>query len=108
MLDFINKFIKDDILYNLSLQFYQVNMQTRKEDVYEHLEMLYEIVGDEKYLEIIRMYGGSNLYIPTYKATIRNSRNREIRKRYNGVNLSLLAAEYGMSVNNLRNIVKED
>ena len=54
------------------------------------------------------MYGGSNLYIPTYKATIRNSRNREIRKRYNGVNLSLLAAEYGMSVNNLRNIVKGD
>ena len=51
-------------------------MKIRKEDVYEHLEMLYEIVGDEKYLEIIRMYGGSNLYIPTYKATIRNSRNR--------------------------------
>ena len=62
-------------------------MKIRKEDVYEHLEMLYEIVGDEKYLEIIRMYGGSNLYIPTYKATIRNSRNREIRKRYNGVNM---------------------
>ena len=39
-------------------------MKIRKEDVYEHLEMLYEIVGDEKYLEIIRMYGGSNLYIP--------------------------------------------
>ena len=56
-------------------------MKIRKEDVYEHLEMLYEIVGDEKYLEIIRLYGGSNLYIPTYKATIRNSRNREIRKR---------------------------
>ena len=83
-------------------------MKIRKEDVYEHLEMLYEIVGDEQYLAIIRMYGGSNLYIPTYKATIRNSRNREIRKRYNGVNLSFLAAEYGMSVNNLRNIVKGD
>ena len=25
-------------------------MKIRKEDVYEHLEMLYEIVGDEKYL----------------------------------------------------------
>ena len=42
-------------------------MKIRKEDVYEHLEMLYEIVGDEKYLEIIRMYGGSNLYIPIIK-----------------------------------------
>lgn len=82
-------------------------MKIRKEDVYEHLELLYDIVGNEKYLEIVRMYGGSNLYIPTYKATIRNSRNREIRKRYNGVNGSLLATEYGMSVNNLRNIVKD-
>ena len=83
-------------------------MKIRKEGVYEHLEMLYEIVGDEKYLEIVRMYGGSNLYIPTYKATIRNSRNREIRKRYNGVNESQLAFEYGMSVNDLRNIVNGD
>ena len=82
-------------------------MKIRKEDVYEHLEFLYEIVGDEKYLEIVRMYGGSNLYIPTYKATIRNSRNREIKRRYNGVNASSLANEYGMSVNNLRNIVKK-
>ena len=82
-------------------------MKIRKEDVYEHLELLYEIVGDEKYLEIVRMYGGSNLYIPTYKATIRNSRNREIRKKYNGINTSLLAMQYGMSVNNVRNIVKD-
>ena len=80
-------------------------MKIRKEGVYEHLQMLYEIIGYEKYLEIVRMYGGSNLYIPTYKATIRNSRNREIKKRYNGVNGSQLAFEYGMSVNNLRNIV---
>ena len=46
-------------------------MKLIKEDIYEHLELLYEIVGEEKYLEIVRMYGGSNLYIPTYKATIR-------------------------------------
>ncbi len=82
-------------------------MKIRKEDVYEHLELLYEIVGEEKYLEIVKMYGGANLYIPTYKATIRNSRNREIRKKYNGINTSLLAMQYGMSVNNVRNIVKD-
>ena len=81
-------------------------MRIRKEDVYEHLELLYEIVGEEKYLEIVRMYGGANLYIPTYKATIRNSRNREIKKKYNGINAGLLAMQYGMSVNNVRNIVK--
>ena len=31
----------------------------------------------------------------------------EIIKRYNGVNGSILACEYGMSVNNIRNIVKD-
>lgn len=92
----------------LSLNFGGIKMKIRKEDVYEHLEMLYEIVGDEKYLEIVRMYGGSNLYIPTYNASIRNSRNREIRKKYNGVNASSLAMQYGMSVNNVRNIIKEN
>lgn len=82
-------------------------MKLIKEDIYEHLELLYEIVGEEKYLEIVKMYGGSNLYIPTYKATIRNSRNREIKKKYNGVNANYLAYEYGMSVNNIKNIIKE-
>ena len=78
-------------------------MKLIKEDIYEHLELLYEIVG-----EIVRMYGGSNLYIPTYKATIRNSRNREIKKKYNGVNAKYLASEYGMSVNNIKNIIKQN
>ena len=38
-------------------------MKLRKEDVYEHLELLYEIVGQEKYLEIVRMYGGKVIFI---------------------------------------------
>lgn len=67
--------------------------------------MLYEIVGEEKYLEIVKMYGGTSLYIPTYKATIRNSRNREIIKKYNWINAPSLAMQYGISINNLKNIV---
>ena len=66
---------------------------------------MYEIVGEEKFLEIIRMYGGSNLYIPTYKSVVRSSRNREIAKRYNGINASQLARDYGITVNQIRNIV---
>nr|WP_288306437.1 Mor transcription activator family protein [uncultured Romboutsia sp.] len=73
--------------------------------VIEILALMYEIVGEEKFLEIIRMYGGSNLYIPTYKSVVRSSRNREIAKRYNGINASQLAREYGITVNQIRNIV---
>ena len=73
--------------------------------VVENLAIMYEIVVEEKFLEIIRMYGGSNLYIPTYKSVVRSSRNREIAKRYNGITASQLAREYGITVNQIRNIV---
>lgn len=80
-------------------------MKVEAYDVIENLSLMYEIVGEEKFLEIIRMYGGNNLYIPTYKSVVRSSRNREIAKRYNGINASQLAREYGITVNQIRNIV---
>ena len=45
-------------------------MKVEAYDVIENLSLMYEIVGEEKFLEIIRMYGGNNLYIPTYKSVI--------------------------------------
>ena len=75
--------------------------------VVENLAIMYEIVVEEKFLEIIRMYGGNNLYIPTYKSVIRSSRNRDIVNRYNGFNGTQLAREYGISVNQVRNIINK-
>ena len=80
-------------------------MKVKVDDVIEGLALLYEIVGEESFLEIARMYGGSNVYIPTYKSVMRNYRNREIVKRFNGVNASALAREYGISVTHVKNIV---
>lgn len=82
-------------------------MKVEAYDVIENLSLMYEIVGEEKFLEIIRMYGGNNLYIPTYKSVIRSSRNRDIVNRYNGFNGTQLAREYGISVNQLRNIINK-
>ena len=42
------------------------------------------------------------------KLLLGNSRNREIKKKYNGVNAKYLASEYGMSVNNIKNIIKQN
>ena len=82
-------------------------MKVEAYDVIENLSLMYEIVGEEKFLEIIRMYGGNNLYIPTYKSVIRSSRNRDIVNRYNGFNGTQLAREYGISVNQERNIINK-
>ena len=83
-------------------------MNLRREDVIESLELLVDIVGEEKYLDITRMYGGMSLYIPTYKSALRNARNREIAIKYNGVNASRLASEYRMSVNHIKRILKSE
>ena len=82
-------------------------MKVEAYDVIENLSLMYEIVGEEKFSEIIRMYGGNNLYIPTYKSVIRSSRNRDIVNRYNGFNGTQLAREYGISVNQVRNIINK-
>ena len=82
-------------------------MKVEAYDVIENLSLMYEIVGEEKFLEIIRMYGGNNLFIPTYKSVIRSSRNRDIVNRYNGFNGTQLAREYGISVNQVRNIINK-
>ena len=82
-------------------------MKVEDYDVIENLSLMYEIVGEEKFLEIIKMYGGNNLYIPTYKSVIRSSRNRDIVNRYNGFNGTKLAREYGISVNQVRNIINK-
>ncbi|MGL5330013.1 MAG: Mor transcription activator family protein [Peptostreptococcaceae bacterium] len=81
-------------------------MRFKNEDVSENVDTLIQIVGYEKFLEIAKTYGGNTLYIPTYKSAIRESRNREIIKRYNGVNLIQLSKEYRLSVTHIKRIIK--
>ena len=78
-------------------------MRVKIDDVIDSLALMYDIVGEEKFLEIVKMYGGSNVYIPTYKSVIRNCRNREIISRFNGVNAAQLSREYGISVTHIKN-----
>lgn len=74
-------------------------------DLPDNLHSLFEIVGEKGIIEICRLYGGDVLYLPTHKSIIRASRNREINKRFNGVNASQLAREYGVTSNHIRRIV---
>lgn len=62
--------------------------------------------------DILKQYGGGNIYIPSYKGTYRNG---EIIKKYNdgvkmGKNTTLLirqiAAEYDLSYNTVLNITR--
>lgn len=82
------KFLLDDIPYNL--------------------HAMVEIVGEEKFLEIARLYGGSNLYIPVYNKVIMKERNREIAKEFNGKNLDILRLRYGMSTQQIKRLLSQE
>jgi Mor family transcriptional regulator len=81
-------------------------MLVRLEDIPENFHAMVEVIGTEKFLEISKLYGGMNMYIPIYSCIIREARNREIIEKYNGVNSNQLAHKYGISSNSVKRIVR--
>jgi Mor family transcriptional regulator len=81
-------------------------MLIKLDDISESFHAMVEVIGIEKFLEISKLYGGMNMYMPIYSSLIREARNREITSKYNGVNTNELAIKYGISVNSVRRIVK--
>jgi len=71
---------------------------------YELFELFYNAVKEsDDIVEIIRDWGGGSVYIPSFKTT---HRNEEIRQKYkNGTSVKHLQREYGLSANQIYNIV---
>ncbi|GAA3654005.1 Mor transcription activator family protein [Asaccharospora irregularis] len=76
-------------------------------NVSEKVEDLIEILGTELFEEVVKVFGGGTIYIPTYNSMIRSRKNRDIAKKFNGVNAQQLAREYGVSVNHIIRIAKD-
>lgn len=81
-------------------------MLIKLDDIPVSFQAMVEVIGIEKFLEISKLYGGMNMYIPIYSRVIREARNREIIEKYNGVNVNELAIKYGISVVSVRRIIK--
>ena len=58
-------------------------------------------------MDLVRVYGGSYVYIPKNDNIVRSIRNRNIRNDFNGHNFKELAAKYGLTVARIRSIIKE-
>lgn len=76
------------------------------EDFPEKYQSMVEIVGIDKALEIARLMGGTLQYIPKLDELDRKVRNAKIRNEFTGYNISELAARYGLTEVQIRNIVK--
>lgn len=82
-------------------------MDLMYDDIPSSLQNMYEIVGAEKFLEIIGVYSGSMVYFPSSKKIRRGMRDRDIVRRYNGYNIEALAREYDISSSYVFKIIKK-
>lgn len=79
----------------------------RLEDIPEDLIAIATFLGIDIFIEFCDKFGGNHFYLPSKKSVLRLSRNREIKRVYNGDNLKELADRFGISQMHIRKIMKE-
>ena len=84
-----------------------VDVDIRLEDLADTQRKIAELIGLDNYIKLSKRFGGiNNFYIHKYSEIIREARNREIRKKYNGYNAKMLAAMYNLSEQTIYEICK--
>ena len=66
---------------------------------------LAEIIGIDKYLEVVKNFGGSTIYIYKLDTALQPNRNREICEKFDGYNFRELSQEYNLTERTIREIV---
>lgn len=64
-----------------------------------------EIVGIEIYNILTENFGGCQIYIPKRETILKNIRNKEIRKIFNGCNYREIARKYNLSEKTVHKII---
>ena len=77
-----------------------------QDSIPEEFVGLANFMGIDKFIEFCNEYGGIAIYFPSKKTLLRNGRNREIIKRYNGKNIKDLARAFEISEVQVRNIIR--
>ena len=83
-------------------------MDIRKDDIPYGLHTMVDIIGYDNFLEVCKMYGGANVYIPVYSRVVSRDRNRKIVREYNGKNIDSLRVKYGISNQHVKMLLKKE
>ena len=75
-----------------------------RDDVPESLKDVVDAIGMDSFKALVKLTGGSTLYIPSEACITRPVRNRIIKERFRG-SYKELSLAYGMTENQIRNIV---
>ncbi len=77
------------------------------EDLQEQHKLIAESIGMESFLNLVRAFGGSAIYIPQMKEVTKMRTYRKISEEFDGTNIKVLANKYGVSESTVYNIVRE-
>ena len=82
-------------------------MAVKVDDISWTLHAMIDIIGMDKFMEISKLYGGSNVYIPIYSKVIMGDRNRNIILEYNsGKTVDSLRLKYNLTKQQIKLIIK--
>lgn len=82
-------------------------MEILIESLHEDLHNMVDIVGIDNFIKIVKIYGGSAIYIPTYKTILIQERNKNIIKEYDGSNINYLRKKYNLTNSQIRKLLKK-
>ena len=77
------------------------------EDLQEQHRPIAESIGMDSFLNLVRAYGGSSIYIPQMKEVTKMRIYRKISEEFDGTNIKQLANKYSVSESTVYNIVRE-
>lgn len=77
-------------------------------DIADRYQRIVEIVGIPKFIELANYARGDELYFPKAENILAPARNRRIKKEFNGYNEKELADRYNLTIQQIRNIMKDE
>ena len=75
-----------------------------REDLPESVMDIVDTIGIDAFKDLVRLVGGSNLYIPNENSITKEYRNKKIREEFKG-DYKTISRKYGISEVQVRNIV---
>lgn len=75
-----------------------------KEDLPEGVMDIVDTIGIDAFKDLVRLAGGSSLYIPNESSIIKSFRNKKIREDFDG-DYKAISRKLGISEVQVRNIV---
>lgn len=77
------------------------------DDLQEQHREIAESVGMDSFLELVKTFGGSAIYIPQMREVTKMRVYRKIAEEFDGTNIKALASKYEVSESTVYNVVRE-